>query len=167
VRAVGRILLAALLLSGPAAGGDLVRYRAADGTIGLVDHRSKVPPGATVLDVSKPTERVPASEAPPAPPAPRPRPSLAASAEESAADAGLWCGRGRDAEDRIERAEANLAQIADWYDRCDDTQLYNWCSRSSLDAAEVEVQNAEDALTELEDDCRRSGCNPGWLRCAP
>ena len=39
-------VLAVLLLAGPSAGGDLVRYRAADGTIGLVDHPSKLPPGA-------------------------------------------------------------------------------------------------------------------------
>lgn len=102
-------VLAVLLLAGPSAGGDLVRYRAADGTI----------------------------------------------------------NRGRDAARRIDRAEERFAQAEEWYDRCDDGGIANYCSRSSLEAAEREVESAQEALADLEQDCRRSGCDPGWLRCAP
>jgi len=163
-------VLAVLLLAGPSAGGDLIRYRAADGTIGLLDHPSKLPPGATVLQLSKPTQGAPSSDAG-ATPAPNAAPARFAEEPASAeADDGRaigWCNRGRAAEGRVERAEERLAQAEEWYDRCDDGGIANYCSRSSLEAAEREVESAQEALADLEQDCRRSGCDPGWLRCGP
>jgi hypothetical protein len=172
VRAVALTLLAALLAAAPAAGGDLIRYRAADGSIGLVDHPSKIPPGAAVLERSKATERPPDAEADEetAPPAPRPpRSQPAARAEEPDVDeaASEWCDRGRAAAERLQRAEAELAELSESYERCDNPWLYMYCSRSDLDAAEYELAGAQSAVEELQDECRRAGCEPGWLRCAP
>jgi hypothetical protein len=157
------------LLAAPAAGGDLIRYRAADGTIGLVDSPSKLPPGATVLERSKATERPPDAEEAEerTPPAPRSQP--AASAEEPDEDerAREWCERRREAAERLRRAEADFAELSESYERCDNPWLYMSCSRSDLDAAESELASAQAAVEGLQDDCRRAGCSPGWLRCAP
>jgi hypothetical protein len=162
------VALAVVLIAVPAAGGDLVRYRAADGTIGLVDHPSKLPPGAIVLQTSKPTERAPDPE-PAAQPVlrhstPPQRRSFADPVSPAGSDA--WCQRGRAAEQRIERAADRLTMAEESYDRCNDAPRSE-CSRSGVDAAEREVENAQEAQNELEADCRRSNCDPGWLRCAP
>jgi hypothetical protein len=176
VRAVRTSLAAAvLLLAASAAGGELVRYRAADGTIGLVDHASKLPPGATVLQTSKQTER--AAEPEPVPDAEpvRERRRLfdrtarakrrAAADEPSAEDVESWCQRGRAAEERVERAERRLESAEESYDLCNDHPRYE-CSRTSLDAAEREIDDAQEAQNQVEADCRSSGCDPGWLRCS-
>ena len=166
------VVLSAWLLAMPAAGGDLIRYRAADGSIGLVDDPSKIPPGAAVLERSKATERPPDEEADEetAPPTPRtPRSQPAASAEEPDEDelAGEWCDRGREAAQRLQRAEASFAELSESYERCDNPWLYMYCSRSDLDDAEYELASAQAAVEELQEQCRREGCSPGWLRCAP
>jgi hypothetical protein len=169
LRAVRCTLAAAvLLLAASAAGGDLVRYRAADGTIGLVDHPSKLPPGATVLQTSKPTERAPDPEPAPEPLLQRNAPAQRRSFADPMSPAGSdsWCQRGRAAEQRIERAGDRLAMAEESYDRCNDAPRSE-CSRSGLEAAEREVENAQEAQNELEADCRRSSCDPGWLRCTP
>ena len=85
----------------------------------------------------------------------------------SPAGSASWCQRGRAAEDRIERAGDRLTIAEESYDRCNDGGRIDECSRSSLDAAEREVENAQEAQNELEADCRRSACDPGWLRCTP
>jgi hypothetical protein len=162
------VALAVLLLAGPAAGGDLVRYRAADGTVGLVDHPSKLPPGAIVLETSKPTERAPDPEPAPEPVFQRSAPAQRRSFADPISPAGSdsWCQRGRAAEQRIERAADRLTMAEESYDRCNDAPRSE-CSRSGVESAEREVENAQDAQNELEADCRRSNCDPGWLRCAP
>jgi hypothetical protein len=161
-----------LLLAVSAAGADLVRYRAADGTIGLVDHPSKVPPGGVVLQTSKQTERAPDPEPEPERTrrrlfersAPAQRHRIADPISPAGSDS--WCQRGRAAEERIERAADRLTMAEESYDRCNDAPR-NECSRSGIESAEREVENAQDAQNQLEADCRRSGCDPGWLRCAP
>jgi hypothetical protein len=176
LRAVRTSLAAALLLlAASAAGGDLVRYRAADGTIGLVDHASKLPPGAMVLQTSKQTEPEPSVEPEPAAePAPARRRLFdrtarvkrrAADDEPAAEEVESWCQRGRAAEERVERAERRLESAEESYDLCNDRPR-NECSRASLDSAEREVDRAQEAQSQVEADCRSSGCDPGWLRCA-
>jgi hypothetical protein len=162
------VALAVLLLAGPAAGGDLVRYRAADGTVGLVDHPSKLPPGAIVLETSKPTERAPDPEPAPEPVFQRSAPAQRRSFADPISPAGSdsWCQRGRAAEQRIERAADRLTMAEESYDRCNDAPRSE-CSRSGVESAEREVENAQDAQNELEADCRRSNCDPGGRRCAP
>jgi hypothetical protein len=194
MRALKRAIALALLLVAPSvASGELIRFRAADGTIGLVDHPSKLPPGATVLGVADETK-----SAPPAKPAPddAARDRLRGGLEGRGAEPSLgrqrrglrmnpgsgdvgdyeggpstgsagWCQRGRSAQERLERAEERLASAEESYDRCDEGGGVHECSRSSLEAAERELANAEQGLSQVEADCRSAGCNPGWLRCAP
>jgi hypothetical protein len=194
MRALKRaIALALLLLATTALGGELVRFRAADGTIGLVDHPSKLPPGATVLGVADKTKSTaPAKPAPDDAARDRLRGGLEGRDAEpsfdrhrtgvrmnpgsgdvgdyeggaSSGSAG-WCQRGRSAQDRLDRAEERLASAEEAYDRCDEGGGVHECSRSSLDSAERELENAEKGLSQVEADCRSAGCDPGWLRCAP
>jgi hypothetical protein len=59
------LVLAVLLAAAPAWSGDeLIRFRQADGTLGLVDDEDKLPPGAVVLD-RKPLARPEPSPAAP------------------------------------------------------------------------------------------------------
>ena len=98
-----------------------------------------------MLELSKPTQSAPSSDAGATP---APHPARARFAEEPASaeaddDRSIgWCNRGRAAEGRVERAEERLAQAEEWYDRCDDGGIANYCSRSSLEAAEREVERA-------------------------
>jgi hypothetical protein len=163
------VVLSAWLLAMPAAGGDLIRYRAADGSIGLVDHPSKVPPGAAMLERSKATDRAPDAEADeetaaPSPRTPRSQPAASADEDELARE---WCDRGREAAERLRRAETSFAELSESYERCDNPWLYMYCSRSDLDGAEYELASAQAAVEELQEECRRAECSPGWLRCAP
>jgi hypothetical protein len=185
VRALKRALALAVLLSAaPAPAGDLIRFRAPDGTIGMVDSPAKLPPGAQVLGVSTPTKRAPDDDTSAGSqehardalldPGSEPRsgarrmhaPASSGDSGASASSAG-WCSRGRSATDRVARAEERLASAEEAYDRCDDGGRLRECSRGSLDAAERELANAEENLSRVEADCRSSGCDPGWLRCAP
>jgi hypothetical protein len=165
----GAAALAWIAVALPATSGELVRFRKADGTIGLVDHPSKLPPGAVVLGVSQATETPDAAPDPPARNR-RAAPPAASSASRNAADDSrkhAWCQRGRSAEQRVTRAEERLASAEESFDRCDDGGGVNYCSRASLDAAERELENAEETLSQVEADCRSGGCDPGWLRCGP
>jgi hypothetical protein len=62
------LVLALLLAAAPAwADGELIRFRQADGTLGLVDDDDKLPPGAVVLErtpLSRPSEAAPAASDP-------------------------------------------------------------------------------------------------------
>jgi hypothetical protein len=62
------LVLALLLAAAPAwADGELIRFRQADGTLGLVDDDDKLPPGAVVLErtpLSRPSEPAPAASDP-------------------------------------------------------------------------------------------------------
>ena len=76
-----------------------------------------------------------------------------------------WCERGRDARGRIERAEHSLEQAEEAFDDCETASLRGgYCSRSRLDAAELEAEEAESALGQLEETCRDADCLPGWVR---
>jgi hypothetical protein len=179
------LAVAILLAAAPAAAGDLIRFRAADGSVGMVDHPGKLPPGAVVLDVAEKTKTAPSSDAGDAPPAPnlrrsfgRPRaappPARPARGEADEYEARNdrqeateveWCARGQSARYAIEDAEARLSAAEDAYDRCDDGAIANRCSRSGIDSAERAIARAEENLRRLEEECRTGGCDPGWIRC--
>jgi len=161
-----RLAAAALLLAATAAsGGELIHFRAPDGRIGLVDHLSKLPPGAIVVESRETSER---AEEPEEAPAGEPAP---ARADEGAAEAGPvdrarhWCEQGRSARSRIERAEQSLERAEEELDDCEVAALRGgYCTRRWLENAEVELESAEEALSSLEAACRNAECLPGWLR---
>jgi hypothetical protein len=173
-----------LLLAGAPAGADeLIRFRGPDGNLGLVDHPSKLPPGAVVLERSEkrparaqpPAAALPEAEADAAETEVRPEPlsslSCAHYGLEPGCDPGLvasvgeWCDRGRGARASLESAEEVLAEEEEDFEDCRTAGgTLPYCSRRQLDAAEAALERAEQALQDLEDACRAAGCLPGWVR---
>lgn len=185
MRALAVVLL--LLAVASSAGADeLIRFRAADGTLGLVDHPSKVPPGAIVVERSEkraperppPDEPLPEAAAAPAP-APEPEQSRKRCTEyglEPGCDpalletTGSWCQRGLSVRASLEHAEERVADEEEDYANCRTAGgVVPYCSRRQLDLAEANLEGAEQALEELTDACRAAGCLPGWVRagCEP
>jgi hypothetical protein len=186
---------AALLLAATgASGGELIRFLAPDGRVGIVDHPSKLPPGATVVERRETTERAkersealsgePSAEggegagagpAAPLEPAPARKTESAGRCLAVGLDsdctpselrgASRWCEQGRSARSRIEQAERALEHAEEELDDCETASLrHGYCTRRWLESAELELESAEQALSSLEDACRDSGCLPGWLR---
>ncbi|HEX2485663.1 MAG TPA: hypothetical protein VHQ66_10200 [Myxococcota bacterium] len=168
-----------LVLALPAAAGDLIRFRAKDGTLGMVDHPSKLPPGARVIDqraatVSKPDPE-PAAAPAPAPPSssgrglgrdtPAPFASVPASPGESGVDSGMWCDRGHRAHEAIEEAQRWVEVDTERLDECNDSPRRDcdWLERQ-LEGRERTLERAERRLADLEAECRDAGCLPGWIR---
>jgi hypothetical protein len=168
--------------------GEILRYRRADGSVGLVDDPAKLPPDAVV---ERRVETVP----PPAKPAPSTGESVAGSDEDDAAAratrdeaardrakrceryslppacsdadlsrAGGWVERGARLREAVEQAEQNVAWWEARLDECEGRNAQVGCPRGELDRAQTELAARERALDDLEDDCRRDGCLPGWLR---
>lgn len=184
---------AVLLLAAPTAwSGELIQFRAADGTIGFVDDASKLPPGARVVSrrASKPRQSD-ADEAPARWPfASEPWPSAAEdeaapfepSAErardERCADYGLargcsaqeaaaarrWCERAASVHAAREGAERSLERAEEAYEECNESAVLIYCSRRQIEWAERQLEDAEGSLEALEEQCRSAGCLPGWVR---
>lgn len=167
---MARLLALALLLCTalPAAAGELIQFRARDGTVGFVDHPSKLPPGASVLSRKR---SLPGSGPDPAPRffADEPARELAPPArraplEEDRAEAGAWCQRGEAARGASAAAEARLERAEEEYDDCNAGGVVTYCSRSAIDAAEQYLEASLETEKALAEQCRTSGCLPGWIR---
>ncbi len=183
------LLLAVALAAGPAAAGkrELIRFRGPDGTPGLVDDAEKLPPGALVLERSplpavtsedppadEDAERVPEPAAEEAPA----RLDESAHAERclqydlsrgcsdgQLAEAAGWCQRARDVHGARAEAEQALERAEEAYEECRTAGgTVPFCSRRRLDAAEHAVEDAEQGLEQLEQECRSAECLPGWIR---
>jgi hypothetical protein len=169
-----RIALAALLLlaAAPVSAGELIHFRSPDGRAGMVDHPSKLPPGAIVVERRAKTER--ADEPPP--PAPVPGPARRDEASSRAGSAALgdpvparrsgdaaaclrlglpadcaageigearrWCERGESARRRVEQAEQELEQAEESLEDCE---------TGALRGGYCSEQRLESAQFELED----------------
>jgi hypothetical protein len=140
------LLLLLLLGALSAAAAELIRFRTADGLVGLVDHPDKVPPGAEILERRPLPERqpaqplapagreTPAEGAAPAPPpaaaeeapaGPEPDTELCARfglgrgcAAAEVTDARAWCARSGPARRALADAEEGLAAEEEAYERC-------------------------------------------------
>jgi hypothetical protein len=159
----------------------------------MVDHPSKLPPGAVVVERREKTERAeePAPEASPparwegesaeARPAghgglrasPRPQDTavclrLGLPEDCSAAQAQSaehWCESGQRARRRIEEAEQALERAEEDLENCEVASLRGgYCSEGRLEDAQLELEDAERSLAGLEDSCRSADCLPGWVR---
>ncbi len=102
-----------------------------------------------------------------------------AAVEESAGSEALWRNKRAEAKQQLEVVEAQLAHIAKAVRWCNDGNLL-WVEDdrtgiredvpcSAIDARkeqlDEEKQRAREYLAEgLEEECRRAGCLPGWLR---
>jgi hypothetical protein len=211
------LALSVVLAAGSAASADeLIRYRAPDGTLGLVDKVEKLPPGAVVLERTPlAADRGPetraareaeahaaeaaarggdeasasSSDAADAPDAPDAAPgSEAAPAEaprsshgdattcirlglprvcgwDAIADARRWCVRSESTRSAVDGAEAELEAAQESYEDCRTANgAYDYCSRERLDSAEAAVEDSQQELDQLQQDCRTAECLPGWIR---
>ena len=167
-----------LVLALPAAAGDLIRFRAKDGTLGMVDHPSKLPPGARVIDQRAATVSKPDLEPAPAPASagsssdrglrrrsPEPFAAVPASASPEPSDSGTWCDRGHRAHEAIEEAQRWVEVDTERLDECNDSPRRDcdWLERQ-LEGRERTLERAERRLADLEAECRDAGCLPGWIR---
>jgi hypothetical protein len=122
----------------------------------------------------------PASEAVPAaaqPAAPQPDPKAAEQTDEPKKDEAYWRGRIGEARQGLSRAqmfqEALQSRInalsADFVNRDDPAQRAQISndrqkSLSELERVKQEIKQYEKSITDIEDEARKAGVPPGWLR---
>jgi hypothetical protein len=173
----------ALALAGPAI-AELVEYRTPDGRTGYTNDPARLPPGARIVSAREESAASPPATPAAAPPAPGVRATPAASHAESAnaeSDAEAewqWRERKASAAGAVDQARRDLASAERLYSDCRGRENY-WNARyahspvdSSCDDEGDRLEAARERLAEAEayladglfEDCRRSGCLPGWVR---
>ena len=86
-------------------------------------------------------------------------------------DPQLWCNRARELEDRISSAKVAYTRAVEEKIQADRDYLnvgspqVREAAASKITQTEANIQAAESALRDLEDDAHRRGIPPGWLRC--
>jgi hypothetical protein len=163
----------ALALPG-AALAEMYRCQGPDGKTLFTSDRSQCP-GAARHETSGQLQRPggapePARARPPAKPRAR--------AVHDEAEAGAWRGRRASAEAELAEARARLAslhEIAGWCNRghevwaTDADGLRHGVDCDDIDATQKALRREEKRLEAyleegLEEECRRAGCLPGWIR---
>ena len=176
-RSCGSLLgmaLGALVVSGPAQ-GELYRCVGPDGRAVFTDQKSACP-GAESYE---PSGRITNTDTPPraATPAARSR-ALAADPGEEEQRAAHWRQKKLDAEQVIENVVAKRASLKPFVSHCnrggyitarDDAGIKRRVNCSQLKqefaALDDEEAKARDYLENgLPEECRKSGCLPGWIR---
>ncbi len=140
-------------------------------TISNTDLKSKAAPAAT------PAPTQPAPSAPPAAPATAPATSYHPTDLEGH-DEGYWHQKAQAARDRVTTAR-EAAAAADAEAKKQENDFYSWDdgqyrdnvikpawdrAKEALETARKELADAEEALKNLEDDARKAGALPGWIR---
>jgi hypothetical protein len=169
-------LVACALFVASAARGELYKCQGPDGRTLFTSDRSQCP-GASAHEPSGALQRTEPSGPARAPSALRP-PRPAALQDESEGEAEAWRAKRAAAESALRETELRLAtahQMAGWCNRGHEV----WAEdrdglRRDVDCEEVEATERalrrEQARLEaylaegLEEECRRSGCLPGWIR---
>ena len=175
MRPVALLIVAGLWLAPSVATAELYKCRGPDGKTLFTSDRSQCP-GASAHE---PSGRVQRSESGPAAAAP------AASARakrapgvDDEAEAQAWRAKRRGAESALRQTEAQLEtlrQVAGWCNRGaevwaeDQDGLRHGVDCEDVDTQEAAVRREQKRLKEylaegLEEECRRAGCLPGWLR---
>ncbi len=171
-----------LLLACPALADELIRFRMADGTIGLVDDEKKLPVGA-IVESRKPlaamrgeAARVAALSAPAATAAEATTHAATRAPGEYCAHFGLaagclvqhvdeattWCERGAASRRKHDALDKNAALEWASYDACRERGAT--CTRSGLSQAEQKLAKAERTAEKLSEQCLDEGCRAAWLR---
>ena len=165
-------------LSTSALAGEIVRYRAPDGTLGFAGSVTDVPEGAEVLSVT-PAPEAPAS-APPRSAVKRPERAQRAKALEREAAAlaqeeERWAAERLRLDEAVDGAQASLEKaIVQRREQCWRRSRRHGRSGpdgpTSCEEAAKRLTEAEQALSraqversELEERCRLEGCLPGWI----
>jgi len=172
---------AVLLAIGPVAGAEMFRCVAADGSVTFTDNAAACP-RAEKHETSDRVQMLPSapSDADALPAAPRSAPGSDASTsvEAEQAQKQVWQQKKSDAEARLRDVEARVIRLQRVVAGCnrgaeivtrDATGLkYEVpCDeiRREHELAEAEAENLRDYLaTGLRQECRESGCLPGWVR---
>jgi len=174
MRHVVLLLAAGLWLAPSAAEAELYKCRGADGKTLFTSDRSQCP-GASAHEPSGRVQRSQASPAAAAPPSARP---ARARATDDEAEAQAWRGKRGSAEAALRETEnqlETLRQVAGWCNRGAEVWAEDQDGlRHGVDCEDVDTQEAavrreqkrlEAYLAEgLEEECRRAGCLPGWIR---
>jgi len=173
MRARLRIAALALCLAPAAASAELYRCPGPDGKTLFTSDRSQCP-GATAHE---PKGNVQRSETPPVAPSAL-RPPARRALDDDEAEAQVWRAKRRNAEAELRQTEAQLAtlrEVAGWCNRghevwaADRDGLRHDIDCEQVDDSERALRREQKRLAAylaegLEDECRRAGCLPGWIR---
>jgi Domain of unknown function (DUF4124) len=164
-------LVLALCVAPLASRAELYKCQGPDGKTLFTSDRSQCP-GASAHQPSGRLQRSAPS------PAPAPAARATPTAADEAAEAQAWRAKRQNAETALQQAEARLETlhaVAGWCNRGhevfaeDRDGLRHGVDCDEVDATEKELRRErarlEAYLAEgLEEECRRAGCLPGWLR---
>ena len=167
-------LAVGLGLAAGAARAELYKCQGPDGKTLFTSDRSQCP-GAEVHQPSGHVQRSRSRAAPPATPS---SVQPARNGVDDEVEASAWRARRTKAEAELKQTEAQLAnlhQAAGWCNRGGEVYAEDQDGlRNGIDCNEIDQQERtlrreqkrlEDYLAEgLEEECRRAGCLPGWLR---
>jgi hypothetical protein len=176
MRGLAALALLFAVAVGVEAGAQTYRCQGPDGKTLFTSDRSLCPSAAR----HEPSGQIQRSTGAPARPAPPRAPAArrAASAPDEAHEAAAWRAKRRQAEAGLEHARARrgmLDRVAGWCNRGgevyaeDQDGLRQDVSCEDLEAEQQavrrEAKRLEAYLDEgLEEECRRAGCLPGWIR---
>jgi hypothetical protein len=175
-------LVWAVLLFGSTAGAEIFRCRQADGSFSYTSDRASCPgakphrPSGTIQVVPGLGQSAEPAALDPGAPDPAPPPRRLGHVED--AQEVMWRRKRSEAERElvdIERADEELRQLVTWCNRggalvmeddvglpadysCEDARQSWEAVSSRLEALQVYLDGG------LEDECRRAGCLPGWIR---
>ena len=177
MRHVVLLLAAALWLAPLAAEAELYKCRGPDGKTLFTSDRSQCP-GAEVHEPSGGVQRTGPAPSSRTAPAARPlaRPPAAAAGDE--AEAQAWRAKRSSAEMALRETEnqlETLRQVAGWCNRGaevwaeDQDGLRHGVDCEDVDTQEAAVRREQKRLKSylaegLDEECRRAGCLPGWIR---
>jgi hypothetical protein len=159
---------ALLLLATAASGGELIRFRAPDGRVGMVDHPSKLPPGAVVVERREKTERAPE-------PAEERRDAPPPAQQDRRSGRGLQARPGDEEETSWRAADSAECLRFGLPTKCSAGKIQiaeNWCergrdARTRIERAEQGLEQAEESLEDCETASLRGGyCSRGRLEQA-
>jgi len=170
------VLAACFLFCSAAARAELYKCQGADGKTLFTSDRSQCP-GAAVHEPGGEIQRTQPTGPAHAPTQLRP-PRPAALAPDDEAEAQVWRAKRVEAEAALDQARARLAamrQVAGWCNHGrevfaeDQDGLRQGVSCEEVDATELALRREQKRLEAylgegLEEECRRAGCLPGWLR---
>jgi hypothetical protein len=168
---------AALLIAAPGFAGDIFRCELADGRI-LFTHDRSACPDAKLEEGRSEVQRY---AAPPAPaPSPQHPAAPGSNTDSDAIRAASWQNKRSSTERKLEKLRTELAETAEVAEMCRAHYVFQRdpltgikervnCSelREEMKSLRDQIAEAEMYLEEgLEEECRKAGCLPGWIRAA-
>lgn len=165
------LLAVCLVVQTGSAGAEIYRCVGSDGEVRFTGDASQCP-GATKHE---PKARIQSVAPSPRSSAPRPPARPAAT---DGADAARWLGKKRQAEQQLQHVEARLPAMrkaAGWCNRgmglytSDDLGRRRTVKCTDVQEEYARLEQSQAELTRylaegLEEECRRAGCLPGWIR---